>query len=312
MQFLTSTFNSLNYFLKLDGFISFNIFYYAEKPFDEVCKNLNKRFIILHKESVLTPIEDYYFAKVYKKYNDRSLSYKISTYSENHKQMLIKSKIATKKQIIVNGCPRSDYSFRLRKIKPEKKLVVFYLIVEKRMKSNKFVRIMEKSNAYWGKLNDQTLKYLIEYAKINSDVKIILKGKTGVHEKYQLISKSLPENFTFIDGGSGEKFLKDAKIIIAFNSTVVLEAIASNRNLIIPNFNNENKRKKNLMLKIDDKKYFTSSKKQFNKKLDLYLNSKYKNKKISNPDKKTLKYYLGNTDGKSGKKMQKFLKKVIN
>ena len=38
--------------------------------------------------------------------------------------------------------------------------------------------------------------------------------------------------------------LRDASIVIAFNSTIVFETIASNRNLIIPNFNNENKLKK--------------------------------------------------------------------
>ena len=52
VKFLTSTFNSINKFLKLDGFISFNIFYYAEKHFEEVCKNLNKKFIVLHKENL--------------------------------------------------------------------------------------------------------------------------------------------------------------------------------------------------------------------------------------------------------------------
>ena len=36
------------------------------------------------------------------------------------------------------------------------------------------------------------------------------------------------------------------------------------------------------------------------------------NKKISKLDEKTLKYYLGNTDGKSGERMRKFIIKAIN
>ena len=66
------------------------------------------------------------------------------------------------------------------------------------------------------------------------------------------------------------------------------------------------------MHQIENKKYFVNSKNQFNKKLDIYLNSKHINKELSKTDKKTLKYYLGNTDGKSSKRMQKFLIKNIN
>ena len=55
---LTKIFNSLNKFINFDSLISFNIFYYAEKYLDEVCKNLDKKFIILHKESTFTPLEE--------------------------------------------------------------------------------------------------------------------------------------------------------------------------------------------------------------------------------------------------------------
>ena len=66
------------------------------------------------------------------------------------------------------------------------------------------------------------------------------------------------------------------------------------------------------MHEIKNKKHFASSKLQFNNKLNFYLNSKYKNKKLSNTDEKTLKYYLGNVDGKSGERMGQFLIKTVN
>ena len=58
INFLTNTLNYLDKIFNLDGIISFNIFYYAEKHLDIVCKNLNKKFIVLQKESALTPIEE--------------------------------------------------------------------------------------------------------------------------------------------------------------------------------------------------------------------------------------------------------------
>ena len=44
------------------------------------------------------------------------------------KKILIKSGIINHKKIFVNGIPRCDYSFRLRKIKPKGKLIVYYMI----------------------------------------------------------------------------------------------------------------------------------------------------------------------------------------
>ena len=129
---LTKIFSCLDKFINFNSFISFNIFYYAEKYLDEVCINLNKKFIVLHKESTFTPLEEKDATSVYRKNNDKSFANKISVYSKIQKDILVKSKVANKKQIIVNGCPRSDYSFKLRKSKPQNNFIVYYLIEKKR------------------------------------------------------------------------------------------------------------------------------------------------------------------------------------
>ena len=308
IKYLIKTFSTLEKFIKIDGFISFNIFYRAEKHLEEVFKKLNKKYIILHKESTFTPIEEANSIKVYRKYNTKSLAHKISVYSESQKKILIKSKIAKNNQIRVNGCPRSDYAFRLRKIKPKKNVIIYY-IIEKYRGSE---LILDKSDINWNELYDQTLKYLICFAKKNPNLKIIFKGKIGIHTRENFNTDILPKNCSFIVGRTGEELLRNATVVIAFNSMTVFETIASNRNLIIPNFNKENKNKEKMLLKISNQKYFVNSESQFYRKLNFYLNSKYKNKNLSNTDKKTLKYYLGVIDGKSGKKVQNFLSKNLN
>ena len=56
-----------------------------------------------------------------------------------------------------------------------------------------------------------------------------------MHEnKFQDIN--LPDNIKLIKSGTGEKYLKDCKIVIAFNTTAMFEAIAAGRELIIPNY----------------------------------------------------------------------------
>lgn len=308
IECLIKIFSFLDNFIRLDGFISFNLFYYAEKYLEEVFRKLDKKYIILHKESTFTPLEEINSTQVYKNFNNQSLASKISVYSESQKKILIESKIAKSKQIFINGCPRSDYAFKLRKIKPKEKIIVYYMI--EKFRGSNF--IMEKTQINWKKLYDQTLKYLINFAKKNQSIKIIFKGKIGIHNSKNFNLNTLPKNCSFIAGKTGEEFLRDASAVIAFNSMTVFETIASNRNLIIPNFNNESKKKQKMLLKIFNQKYFANTEREFNEKLDFYLNSKYKNRTLSILDKKTLKYYLGIIDGNSGIKVQKFLNNTFN
>lgn len=305
INFLSLSFNFLDKFFKINALISFNVFYYSEKYLDQVCLNLGKKFLILHKESVLTPNGEKMWSEIYEKYNDRSLASKISVYSNSQKNILIKTKIAKSNQIVVNGCPRSDYSFSLKNFIPKKKVVVFFLF-----DTNIYSKNKSKKNHNWLKLYNQSISYLSEYAKKNLDTVIILKGKTGYHSK-QSISKYLSKNCFFVEGGPGEKYLRDAKVVISFNSTTIFESIAARRNLIIPNFNNEKKNQRLDLMQIKDKNYYVDSKKIFFKKLDYYLKSTTPTKKLTNYDKHALNYYLGNIDGKSGRRMIKFLNKEI-
>ncbi len=308
INFLTLSFKHINNFLKFDSYISFNLFYYAEKYFEDVCKNLNSKFIILQKESIFTPAEEAGALKIYRKYNDKSKAHKVSVYSQSQKKLLVKSGLIDKEKIIINGNPRCDYSFKLRKFKPKGKTIVYYLIESNRNK-NIFVK---NKNINWKKLYNQTLQYTIEFARNNPSYKIILKGKNGVHKKRHFNQIKLPQNCFFIKDGVGHKLLNDASIVIAFNSTIVFESILANRNLIIPNFNNENISRKKFLLNIKNNKYFASNKKQFIKKMNNYLKSKYKVKKISKDDIETLRYYTGNIDGNSGIRVKKFIKGTYN
>ena len=93
------------------------------------------------------------------------------------------------------------------------------------------------------KIHEKVITILILFAKENKDFEIIIKEKVVFSKK---INK-LPENCRYIFGGTGEKLLKDAKIVIGLNSTALLESIAANRFILLPLFNFKNNLyKKNL------------------------------------------------------------------
>ena len=58
--------------------------------------------------------------------------------------------------------------------------------------------LVKDNSKNWKKLYNQTLNYVFEFAKINPNVKIILKGKTGTHTKKDFKTKNLPKNCLFI------------------------------------------------------------------------------------------------------------------
>ena len=254
------------------------------------------------------PLHEKSAPKIYKKNNEKSLASKISVFSNSQKKILISSGIVSKKQIEVNGCPRSDFTFRLRKIKPNRKTIIYYLI-ESFRSTNQIFGIYDFD---WKELYDQTLNYIIKFAKKNPEIKIILKGKTGIHKKTHFENSNLPKNCKYVDGGDGEKLLSQAKIAVAFNSTVVYNILASNRDLVIPNFNNENNIKKKYLLNVINSKYFANSEKEFFEMLYRNLKTKYSYKQISKKDKEVLKYYMGNIDGKSGVRVNNLIRNTLN
>ncbi len=305
---------------KFDAFIGFNFNYYAERELHGACTSLKIKFIILQKESVWSPNEEVVIKKIYKDYTKKFEGFKIGVYSENEKKLIINSKVAKKNQIKVIGCSRLDKSFLLRKIKP-KNQVVYYMIEDTRglpynyfllynedfKKQFKFYGNKNYKNLSWSDLRKKTTDTLIQLAKQHKNINFIFKGKVGVHRREDLPSY-LPSNCKLVFGGTGDTFLKDAKIVIGWNSTIILEAMAANRFILLPYFdlkNNLFKKKFEIDFRLNSKnKGFNQ--KDFVEKFNILIKKSYKNKKI-NYDLSPVKFHLGNSDGNSAKRLNKFL-----
>ena len=56
------------------------------------------------------------------------------------------------------------------------------------------------------------------------------------------------------DKGTGHELLKNSKIVIAWNTTAILEGIAANRFILLPNYYEKNEILKSAVLKLQLKK----------------------------------------------------------
>ena len=300
---LKKIFLKLNKIWEFDGIIGFNIFYYAEHDVHQVINEIKKKSIIIHKESIFPEAEHQFNKTVYPK-NEKFRGNIILAYSDREKNMLVNTGLAREDQTGVPGCARLDLAFDYQKISQDKNLIVYYMIERERPIPG------ESFFVNWKELKVKTENFLIQYAKNNPQINIIFKGKVGVHEKNEL-PNDLPKNCIFVNTGAGHKFLKKAKVVVAFNSTAVYEAIAALRNLIIPNYDPNILLQEDNVLILPSKKYLVNDVAEFNQRLNYFLNENNESKKLAKEDEEILTYYFGNKDGCSGLRTKKFIDNVI-
>ena len=239
-----------------------------------------------------------------KKKNQRYYGYKIAVYSNFAKKFLVDSNIINKNNVGVVGCSRLTIAHSYQNILP-KNQIIYYVIESKRglpnnlieSHSKDFFKNLKEYKQYnkkfnWNKLNIKTIKILKRFAIDNPKIEIIIKKKIGDKKNNQIL-KNLPKNIKVYYKGTGHELLKNSKIVIAWNTTAILEGIAANRFILLPNYYEKNEILKSAVLKLQlKKKNYGLSEKDFLKKLKLFVNKKYNKDKINN-NKKSLKYYLG-------------------
>ena len=308
-----------NKFLKIDCVLSFNPFYRVERELQSTSKRLNIKFICLHKESVNSDADNKILEYLYKHHIEKFGGDLILTYSSQEKKIILNSKFANKNQVFVTGCARVDKNFRLRKKKENPtQNVVFFLSEEYRGFPEFFSSNFSLSNKKrifndlkikfnypkynWKELNKLTVKYLIDFAKRNSEVKIIIKGKSGLEYSYMNNFK-LPINCIYTTRGLADEFISISNLVIGFNSTVILEAMVANKKIIIPYFYKANDRLKDNIINFDSSLIVYNKEGFFNKIIYFLKDTKSLNRfdKYNN----TLKKYIGNSDGKSSERVRK-------
>ena len=304
-------------------FIGFNFIYRAERELHAASQELKIPFSVLFKESVLTESQKNCYIFTYIKNNEKFKGHKLAVYSNFAKKYLIKSNVVKNERINVIGCSRLAISFSYKKLVP-KNQILYYAIENNRGLPNSYFEKYGKSffkdfkqykifnpKFNWRALHVKTLKILKDFAIKNPKTSIIIKTKTG--EKYvETDYFNLPKNIIIHKSGVGHGFLKDSKVVIGWNSTAILEAMAANRFILLPYFYKKSKFFQESELKCGLKKEnYGYSKNDFSKKLDLLLNRKYIVRNNYN-NLNSLDYYLGNSKNDADLRLNEFLINNLN
>jgi len=306
-----------------NSFIGFNFEYFAEIDLHNVCSELKIPFLILYKESVTSELDKNYRVHILRKKREKFQGYKMALYSNFAKKYLTESNFVNKNQVEVVGCPRLSKSFSLKKISP-KNQILYYAIENGRglpnpmvkIYGNRFFKDLKDHRNYnpkynWKTLHIQIIEILKKFALKNPKVLIIIKIKTGESPNTKQYL-NLPKNIKIHYFGPGHKLLKDSKVIIAWNTTAILEAIAANRFILLPYFHKKNyilKKKDEMLLNLKKQNYGYSEN-NFYEKLNYFIKKKY-DKNITYNNQYSLQYHLGNMDNQASLRLNNFIKKNL-
>lgn len=166
----------------------------------------------------------------------------------------------------------------------------------------------------WKKNSKEITNTILYFAKKNPSENFIFKAKPNtVQEEIKLAKNKNLKNVKIYESGNSLELIYNAKIIIAFNTSGILEGMINRKKIIVPLFNMNKYNKdfmsiynKNIVEHPKNKKQLIESlKKVLKQKNNLY--SKKQEKYLN----KLIKFNLGNSDGGSSRRMRLFFRKEL-
>lgn len=278
--------NLKTHFDKRDiNFITFAYYYYVESGLYAGCKKTKIPVKLWNKECFMSDadVKSRIIANEYKDFF--KFFYKISTYNEFMKKMLIDMNQSNKKKITVNGCPRTFDFVKEKRIHKKVNNILFLSFNPKQG----FPKDSKNKNFNWNLTYKKIINILNELSK-NENLNINIKRKNinAYNPNLKINSK-----IKIFEGGTAEKYINKADIIIGHNSGSTIESLVNGKFVMVPFFEKKMYLKKYLYR--FDKSIIYTSEKKMKKDILFLINKKFsfplKNKKYQ----KTIQYYYGNT-----------------
>ena len=227
--------------VRIGGFISANVTYWAEQELAAACEEVGIPFIVLHKEAIRTEEQRLAFTRAYRERNGVFRGRLVATYNEDEARSQSHSGMVAADRIRVVGCPRVDVLHRRRERgdHPGDGPTVLFAVDPDAGTWTPFDTDGPSGAPRWLELADATERAFVRAAAANPSRDFVLKVKVGREQQVaerlgRDLAGRLPENLEVVTGGTATELLGRASAVIGFNSTVLLEGLASGVPVIVP------------------------------------------------------------------------------
>lgn len=306
----------------VDAVVSANFGYYAQREFGAALKQAGTPLVVLHKENVKSPERVEYWRAIYRTRGAFEGS-KILVYSDTEKELQAETGVAAREQIAVTGMPRMDRIHRWRKDHAadqsqdipqvlffsfwrKEKLTDMERVTDARVRID--VSDGEWANLSWTELCEGTHKAIVELARRNPQARVVVKTKTQsrrVDDSLNLLRQfagELPPNLSVVSGGDPFPLIVASSVVIGFNTTALLEALAAGKPVIVPQFGEaEDPRMRPLVIDVGDAVERARSPEEIVDKASVHLRLSVPPSPELHPDAaRALSFWVGNDDGRAG------------
>ena len=242
-EFFVATWKYFQEIAPVDAAITANFGFRWEQEFAAALEASGTPFIVIQKENLngITRPRWAYWETIYKR-RGRFSGRKILTYNDVERQLEIASGVASPDRIVVTGMPRLDrmHSWRREHASEEagpQNSVVFFSFDRR----DKIAPGPEYSHLSWGAFCKDTHAAVLALARSHPELRVVIKTKSQT-QQYADFTKLIaelgpvPANVEILTGGDPVDLIKNARVVVGFNTTANLEALAAGKPVIVPRF----------------------------------------------------------------------------
>lgn len=224
--------------VRLAGIVTANVAYFAERELAGACEEVGVPFLALHKESIRTTAQRERFTRAYREHIGAFTGRAVAVYNEDERASMVAGGIATSERVRVVGCPRIDglhvhrETASARDVTEHDTIVLFAVDPV----AGTWSPLTDAGPApRWDALAEATERAVIALAREHPERRVVIKVKLGREGAVTArLPGALPANVEVVTGGVATDLLTRASVAVAFNSTVILEAIAAGVPVIVP------------------------------------------------------------------------------
>jgi hypothetical protein len=337
-DFLAKVWAHFSTLMPVDVVLTGNFGYCAEREFGAVVEAAGTPFVALHKENVRPPKRVAYWHRLYKERRGPFAGRKVLVYNDIERELEIASMVAAPEKIVVTGMPRLDRIHRWRRqnvgatkdrTRPQ---VLFFAFA----RYEKLTAIQRKPAAGiagdmepiegedWGKLSWKELgedshRAMVELARRRPDISVIVKTKGQRRKKDDILSMlqfaadNMPPNLKIVAGGDPFELMTESRVVVGFNTTGLLEAIAAGKPVIVPWFGEaQDSAMRDHIIDLNEAVSYARTPEELIQLVSNFVdNPRNVPSELNETASRVLKHWVGNDDSAAGARVYRAIKDVV-
>ena len=236
--FLRPVVETLREELGLAGIVGANVAYYAERELAGACEDVGLPFLVLHKESMRSPRQREWFTRAYHERIGPFSGRAVAVYNRDERDSQVAGGIVADATVV--GAPRIDVLHAARHARPGPPAdgpLVLFAIDPGAGAWTPLDGELATGAPRWDGLARATEDAFLATARDHPARTFVIKAKVGHGARLLArLPAGLPANVSVVTDGTATALLLEAAAVVAFNSTVVGEALAAGVPIVVPAF----------------------------------------------------------------------------